>query len=289
MRPPRRPAGPAPFAPPVVFAPALGALLTGVLIALLSAAGCGREQPVAHTIALNGIRMYYEIVGQGPPLLLLHGGGGNGMQFDKQIPELRKHHRLIVPDMCAQGRTSDRPDSLTYHAMAEDVVALLDSLGIQRTDIMGWSDGGIVGLDVAMNHPDRVDHLVTFGANFTPDGLNPQDIAWMERATADSFGPGMEEGYKKLAPDPSHYRVAMTKILDMWRTQPNYTPEQLGRIRAKTMICAGERDVIRPEHTRALAAAIPGAVLWIVPDASHSAMQEKPDLVNAKVTEFLAR
>jgi pimeloyl-ACP methyl ester carboxylesterase len=153
--------------------------------------------------------------------------------------------------------------------------------------VMGWSDGGVVGIDLAIHHPDRVRRLVTFGANFSPDGLNAPDVAWARSATADSFGPGMEEGYRKLAPDPDHYKDAMTKILVLWRTEPNFTPAELGSIKARTMIAGGEHDVVRPEHLEALAAAIPGARLWIVPGASHSVMMEQPELVNRTVLDFL--
>ena len=254
---------------------------------LLAAISCGRNAPIGEVAPVRGILMYFEVHGSGPPLLLLHGGAGNGMQFEKQVPDFEMTHRLVIPDMCAQGRTTDRPGPLTYHGMAEDVLALLDRLHLERVDVMGWSDGGVIGLDLAIHHPERIDHLVTFGANFSPEGLNDTDLAWANAATADSFGTGVEEGYRALSPDPDHYREAMTKILDMWRTQPHFTPEELGSIRAKTLICAGERDVIRPEHTEALARMIPGAVLWIVPGASHSAMIERPDLVNPRVLAFL--
>jgi pimeloyl-ACP methyl ester carboxylesterase len=105
--------------------------------------------------------------------VLLHGGAGNGEQFSRQVPAFEKYFRLVVPDMCAQGRTTDREGPLTYHAMAEDVIALMDRLGVKRFDIMGWSDGGVTGLDLAIHHPDRLRRLVTFGANFSPDGLRP--------------------------------------------------------------------------------------------------------------------
>ena len=166
-------------------------------------------------------------------------------------------------------------------------MALWIQLHVGRVDLMGWSDGGDVGLDIAIHHPDRLGHLVTFGANFSPDGLNDTDLAWNRTATADSFGTGMEVGYRALSPAPDHYRAAMTKILELWRNEPHFTPAELGSIKAKTMICAGEHDVIRPEHTESLARMIPGASLWIVPGASHSAMIERPDLVNPRVLDFL--
>ena len=243
----------------------------------------------AHRVHLRGITLYYEVEGKGPPLLLLHGGAGNGMQFEKQRPDFASRHRLIVPDARAQGRSTDRPGPLTYHDMAEDMVALLDTLHVPRVDVMGWSDGGDIGLDLAIHHPDRIVHLVTFGANASPDGLQPADRAWNASATADSFGVGMEQGWKALNPEPGHYREAMEKIITLWRTLPRFTRAELAGIRARTLICAGEHDLILPEHTALLAATIPHAELWIVPGASHGAMIERPDLVNPRVLAFLAQ
>lgn len=260
-----------------------------MVILVLALAGGGAPPMSGHTAPVRSIRMYYEIGGVGSPLLLLHGGAGNGMQFEKQVPAFLPHHRLIVPDCRAQGRTTDRPGPLTYHDMAEDVIALLDRLRIPVVDVMGWSDGGDIGLDLAIHHPGRIRHLVTFGANFSPTGLNPDDVKWNQSATADSFGPGMREGWTKLNPEPAHYEEAMNKILDMWRTQPRFTWAQLHSIRAKTMICVGDHDLIRPEHTAALARAIPGAIQWTVPHASHGAMIERPEIVNPRVLEFLRR
>ena len=270
----------------------LVSLATALLFALPAAGGPAPEVRGRY-VTVRGLRLYYETHGAvrpgERPLVLLHGGGGSGRQFAKQIPAFASTRRLIVPDEQAQGRTFDRPRPLTYHGMAEDVLALLDRLGVREADVLGWSDGGVVGLDLAMHHPGRVVHLVTFGANFRADGLQPADVAWNRTATPDSFGPGMREGWTKENPQPRNYAVAMTKLIALWREQPAWTTADLGRIRAKVLVCAGEHDVVRDEHTRALAAAIPGAQVWIVPGASHGAMLEQPELVNAKVLEFLSR
>jgi pimeloyl-ACP methyl ester carboxylesterase len=264
-------------------------ICSGVLLALVVAGGWARSLGPGHVVRIRGIHLYYEVHGRGSPLLLIHGGAGNGKQFEKQLPAFARRYRCIVPDCCAQGRTSDRPGPLTYHAMAQDMVALLDRLHVTRVDVMGWSDGGNVGLDLAMHYPERVNHLVTFGANFQPDGLNAMDVAWNRTATADSFGPGMRAGWTALNPQPEHYEQAMNKIITMWRTLPNWSLGDMQRIRAKCLICAGEHDVVRPEHTAQLADAIHSAQMWIVPDASHSALIERPDLVNPRVLEFLSQ
>ena len=261
------------------------ALVSAVLTLVLARAPASR----ADYAPIHGIRMYYEVRGKGPVLVLLHGGGGSGLQFEKQIPALETRHRLVIPDMCAQGRSTDRPGPLTYHAMAEDVIALMDDLGVRRFDVLGWSDGGNTGLDLAIHHRERLRHLVTFGANFSPQGMQPQDRAWIDTATVAAMGDGMREGWSALSPEPLHYEEAIAKILHLWKTEPNFTLPELGSIRAKTLICAGEHDVVQREHSEALSRAIPGAQLWIVPGASHGAMQEKPDEVNARVSSFLAR
>jgi len=244
---------------------------------------------MSHRLVTRGLSLYYETEGNGPPLLLLHGGLGNGTQFDKQRPAFAPTHRLIVPDCCAQGRTTDRPGPLTYHDMAEDMIALLDSLKLRRVDIMGWSDGGNIGLDMAIHHPDRVVHLVTFGANASVEGLPKADRHWNSTATAESLGVGMKAVWTSLNPQPDHYREAMNKVLEMWRTLPDFSTSELAGIRAHVLVCAGERDLILPEHTSMLAHTIPGAEMWIVPGASHGAMRERPDLVNPRVLAFLAK
>ena len=168
----------------------LAALAQALAIAMAAALACASPDvataapntPQGRYANVNGIRMYYVVRGEGPVLVLLHGGGGSGEQFGRQVPAFEKHFRLVVPDMCAQGRTSDRSGPLTYHAMAEDVIALMNLLGVKRFDVMGWSDGGDTGLDLAIHHPDRLRRLVTFGANFSPSGLNPADVAWNDTA-----------------------------------------------------------------------------------------------------------
>jgi pimeloyl-ACP methyl ester carboxylesterase len=260
------------------------AAVGAALVALVSATPSGADYA-----DVNGIRMYYEVRGKGPVLVLLHGGAGSGLQFARQIPAFEMKYRLVIPDLCAQGRSTDREGPLSYHAMAEDVLTLLDRLGVHRFAVMGWSDGGNCGLDLAIHHRDRLKHLVTFGANASPDGVRAQDRAWLDTATVSALGNDMRAGWSALAPDPQHYEEAMTKILKMWKTEPHFTAKDLGSIKAKTLICAGENDVVRREHTEELRRSIPKAELWIVPGASHGAMQEKPEEVNAKVLQFLAR
>jgi pimeloyl-ACP methyl ester carboxylesterase len=256
----------------------------------LSLPGCGPRTgplpPGGHIARIRGFRMYYEVHGQGPELILLHGGAGNGMQFSNQIPAFELYRRVIVPDACGQGRSGGRAEALSYHGMAEDVIALMDHLGIRRADVMGWSDGGIEGLDMAIHHPDRVGHLVTLGANFNPAGMNAPDRAWAETARAESFGPDMKRDYQKLSPEPWRFESVMNQIITLWRSEPSFSASELRSINCPVLVIAGEHDVVRTEHTRALGASIPHARVWIVPKASHSVMMEQPGAINRAVLDF---
>jgi pimeloyl-ACP methyl ester carboxylesterase len=149
--------------------------------------------------------------------------------------------------------------------MADDTFKLLEPLRLGAVDIVGWSDGGIIGLDLAMRHPEMIRRLVAIGANFTPDGL------------IDATPPAKKDELNTL----------QRKVIAMWHTEPHYTVQDLAMIKAPTLIIAGERDVVRREHTDALAKAIPGAREVIIEDGTHEVPVEKPDLVNALILDFL--
>lgn len=237
---------------------------------------------------VNDIVMYYEVHGEGEPLLLLHGGTGRIESFDHQIPVLAEHYRVIAPDSRAHGRTTDSDKPLSYALMADDMLELLDLLEVNKVHVVGWSDGGNIGLDLAINHPERVGKLVVIGANFSPDGLNDELVDWVEKATAETWSAGSHELYKKHAPDPSHWPVFIDKIKAMWLTQPNYTREELARVQAPTLVMVGENEeVVRQEHTEEMHQILPNADLKIIPNTGHLAPIEKPEEVNEAILEFL--
>jgi pimeloyl-ACP methyl ester carboxylesterase len=229
---------------------------------------------------VNGVRIYYETFGSGPPVLVLHGGLGSIEDMNHQVWALARQHLVIAPDSRAHARSSDSDAPLSYTLMAEDMIGVLDALRVERAAVVGWSDGGIIGLDLAMRHADRVSCLVAISANFDPSGIvtPPPDLA---------VPPPVPANYARVAPDPGRWPVFYQKLLALWRTQPHYTVEELGRIRAPTLVMAGEFDAIRRDHTDALARAIPNAQEVIVPDGSHSALTERAGYVNARVVGFL--
>jgi pimeloyl-ACP methyl ester carboxylesterase len=229
---------------------------------------------------VNGVSIYYETYGDGRPVLVLHGATAFLETTHNQIRGLVPGHRVIAVDSRAQGRSTDSDAPLTYAQMDDDMIKLLDSMQIQQVDVVGWSDGGIIGLDMAMKHPERVRRLVAMGANYDVDGVD-----------FDAVDPGsfsdVKLVYDRIAPDPSHFPVMLKKVMTMIHTEPHYTTAELGQIRAPTLIIAGERDVIRADHTDKLAAAIPGATKVIVAGATHMGPLEKPEIYNSMIVEFL--
>lgn len=234
---------------------------------------------------VNGIEVHYAIWGEGPPLLLLHGGLGNMEYFGGQVGELAKHYKVIAMDSRGHGQSTRNTDPYSYGLMAKDVVALMDHLKIDKASIVGWSDGGIIGIDIAINHPQRLDRLFAFGANTNVAGLkpdidkNPIFAKYIENAAKD---------YERLSKTPKDFEAFVTQIAQMWATQPNYTKEQLATIKSPVAIADGEHDeAIKQEHNVEMSQDIPGAKLVILMGLSHFAMLQDPKAFNEAVLDFL--
>lgn len=237
---------------------------------------------------INGIRTYYETFGvvdnAKTPVLVLHGGTGFLETMHYQITALAGDRFVIAPDSRGHGRTTDSDAPISYVQMADDMLALLDKLGIRKVDIVGWSDGGIIGLILAMTHPERVGKLVISGSNYDVSGIEhsiPIDIS----SDSEIFK-SQRDFYKKIAPAPDHWPVFFAKLMHMWRSEPNYTTDDLAKITAPVLVMAGETDSIRREHTEAMAKAIPNSSLRIIEAATHFAPLEKPDEFNQAMLKF---
>jgi pimeloyl-ACP methyl ester carboxylesterase len=212
---------------------------------------------------VNGLRMYYEIHGEGPPLLILHGATCS--------------IEVIVPEQIGHGRTADAVGrEFHYHDMAEDTVELMRQLEVESAFVFGFSDGGIVGLDMAVHHPDRVRKLAITGANFRTDAYSGKALEWLLTVKAEDWPSNFRENYEQLSPDgPSHWPVLLARLQRMWSIEPSYTLEQLGSIKAPTLVIAGDRDIITPEHSVEMFRAIPESQLCIVPDAKHGVLAKE--------------
>jgi pimeloyl-ACP methyl ester carboxylesterase len=206
--------------------------------------------------------------------------------WGNQVAEFAKDHKVVLIESRGHGRSTRNEQPYTYELMASDVIAVMDKLGIPRASIVGWSDGGIIGLVIAMRHPDRLDRLFAFGANTTPAGLKPKID---ENPTFARFIKQAGEQYAALSTTPNEYDLFLAAIGKMWASEPNIPDSALGTIKAKVTIADGEMDeAIRPEHTQEIARAIPGAKLVILPGLSHFAMLQDPAAFNAAVRDFLA-
>jgi pimeloyl-ACP methyl ester carboxylesterase len=233
---------------------------------------------------VNGIKIWYAAFGQGDPVILLHGGLANADYWGNQVRELAKRYRVIVMDSRGHGRSTRNDAPFGYDLMASDVVALMDYLEVPKAAIAGWSDGAILGLDIAMTHPERVSKLFAFGANSDPSGV--ADIA--QSPVFNAFIARAEKEYEKLSPTPGEYQAFLAQITRMWETQPNWTADDLHRIAVPTWIVDADHDeAVKRENTLFMAAQVPDAGLLLQPEVSHFSMIQDPEQFTADLLHFM--
>ena len=251
-----------------------------------------REQDDQHPgtyVDAAGVHTYYEVVGDGDPLLLLHGGFATIETWGAQTPALAERYRVYLPERRGHGRTADVPGPTGYDFMARDTIAFMEALGISSAHLVGWSDGGNVGLEVALARPDLVRKLVLIGAAANFDGYTPALQAMTPKLTPDFLPASMRQAYETLSPDgPDHLPVVFEKLITVWRMEPHHSLADLERVSAPTLVLLGDDDDITVEHAAAMQRAIPDAQLAVVPGTDHALMFEKPELVNRLLLDFLA-
>jgi pimeloyl-ACP methyl ester carboxylesterase len=225
---------------------------------------------------VNGIRIWYATFGLGTPVILLHGGLANADYWGELVPALAPHYRVIVMDSRGHGRSSRDERPYGYDLMASDVLALMDFLKIDKAALVGWSDGAIIGLDIAIHQPERLSKLFAFAANSDPSGIkdvnqSPVFTAFIARAKTE---------YEKLSPTPT----------EMWETQPHWGADDFAGIKVPTWIVDADHDeAIERDNTLFMADHIPGSGLLIEPQVSHFAFLQDPEQFNAAVLNFLAQ
>ena len=240
---------------------------------------------VAGYAPVNGIHMYYAVYGAGDPVLLIHGGLGHADLWASQVRDLMKDHTVIVADSRGHGRSSRNAEAYSYDLMASDYLALLDYLKVDKVALVGWSDGGIIGLDIAMKHPERLSKLFAHAANVTVDGLDPKV---MESKLFNTYIAEMGADYQKLSKTPGEFDAFVEQIGHMWATQPAWSDAELAKITVPTAIVLGDHDeAITRAHTEHMAEVIPGAQLVILKDASHFAMLQDPAGYTKAVRDFI--
>jgi pimeloyl-ACP methyl ester carboxylesterase len=230
---------------------------------------------------------HHEEWGAGEPVLLLHGGYASIETMRDLGDLLAAHLRVLAVERPGHGRTADVEGPYDYAAMVAGTLAYLDALGVGPVHVVGHSDGGIIGLLLARDHPERVRSLVVVGANVSTDAWVQDDYPHV--TVTDEAMALVEAEYARLSPDgPEHLAVVEAKLMALWTTQPDIPLASLAGVRAPVLVLAGEHDVVAREHTEQIAAAIDGARLTVVAGTTHMVVRERPDVVAAQVLALVA-
>ena len=237
----------------------------------------GNNEKVGHYIKTRGFNMYYETYGVGEPLLMIHGNGGSISNFMYQVPFFAKSYKVVIADSRAQGKSVDTGDSLSYEMMADDLNALLDALHLDSCYVIGWSDGGINGLLLAIRHPDKVKKLAVTGTKLWPDTTAVDLPAY-------NWAMKYNESFEKLTQTPETRNNR--KVAHLLSYGPNITTEQLKKIQCPALIIGGDHDIILPKHTLLIAASIRRSYLWILPGSGNSTPIYYKDQFNEVVGNF---
>jgi pimeloyl-ACP methyl ester carboxylesterase len=235
----------------------------------------------------EGARIWFAAIGKGPPVILLHGGDASAEFWGDQVPALlASGRRVILIDSRGHGRSTRDAKPLGYELMESDVIAVMDAIGVDKADVVGWSDGAILGLIMAMKDPQRVGRVFAFGANMDLHGFNPLGAVAPILPRVNAM---LAANYARISPTPDGYGKLSRDVLAMQLSQPNYTPAELAAIKgpAIAIVDGAHEEFILREHTQYLARTIPGATLIILPDVSHFAPLQAPDSFNAAMIGFL--
>lgn len=258
------------------------------------------------TVSVNGLSMYYEIHGAGPPLILLHGAFGTIEScFEDLLPRLAETREVIAVELQAHGRTPDIDRRLTNEGLASDVKSLVDDLGLGPVDIVGYSLGGGVGVEMAIRYPDLVRRVVFFGGpSFDPDGLHAEMAETVsEEITADAVidqleGSVWHRAYLDVAPDPDGWRPMVERVNEFDRNFAGWPPDQLKSVTAPVLLVAGDADIVKPDHVVEMfklfgggqpgdLVPMPGAQLAILPGTNHIDVLDRVDWLHSMIIRFL--
>ncbi len=238
-------------------------------------------------VAHDGARIWWADYGDGPPVILLHGGLGHSGNFGHQVPALAASgHRVIVVDSRGHGRSTRDERPYSYDLMAADLAAVMDHLGIDRAPLVGWSDGACIALALARQAPERVAGVFFFGCNVDPTGT--LDLDFSNPLLGRCIGRHRQD-YAALSSTPDDFEAFSKAVGAMQASQPNYSAADLAEITVSVRIVQAEHDeFIKAEHARYLAETIPDATFQMLPGVSHFAPMQRPALFNAAVLDFLS-
>ena len=243
----------------------------------------GDNEATGKYAMVNGIKMYYEEYGSGEPMFLIHGNGGDIISMGNQIDYFKSKYRVIIADSRGHGKSELKTDSLTYVQIANDWVELANQLNIDSVNIIGWSDGGIIGLLIGIHHPSKARKIVTMGANLRPDStaVYPWAVNWVKQTR-------QVVAVRILENDTTQNWSLLSQHLGLLGDQPNITTSELANIKVPVLIISGDKDVIREEHSIQIYQNIPRAHLLILPGETHFTPASNPTLFNQFAGKFIA-
>jgi len=266
---------------------------------LLAGPAMAAAQAVGHRVEINGMQLYYEVSGQGDPLIVLHGAYMNIPSMGAIIPKLAQTHKVYALEFQGHGRTTDIDRPITYQNLADDVAVFMDSMGVPKADVFGYSMGAQAGLQFAIRHPVRVNRLIAASAAYDLGGWQPVYTAAIPQMTVEMITamPFAEE-YRELAANPDGFPELARKLIAL-EHEPMAWEADLRALKTPVLIIAGDADVMTLEHTVAMFKLLGGGVmgdmgqplaasrLAILPATSHTAVIGQSDLLHALIEPFL--
>ena len=261
----------------------------------------GNPQSKSGYVSVHGLEMYYEVHGEGQPLVLLHGAfSAIGTSFGKILPGLARSRKVIGFELQGHGHTADIDRPLTIEGMADDVAAALQRLGFERADILGYSMGASVALQIAVRHPQVVRKLVLASVTYTLGGVHPGLMDGLGEMKPEMMhGSPWHEEYMRIAPHPEHFARLFEKKSQMDRQIKDLDADAIEAIKAPTLLILGDSDLVRPEHAvemfRLLGggvfgdtpAGLPDSQLAILPGTSHVTLVDRADWLVSMIDQFL--
>jgi pimeloyl-ACP methyl ester carboxylesterase len=252
--------------------------LSGVFLCAAGAGAQTKAVAAGKYFTHDGVKLYYEVHGAGEPVLIIHGNGGSTADVKAQIEYFRKRYKVIAMDSRDHGKSADSPGKLDYQKMTGDQAALLDHLKTGPVNVLGWSDGGIEALLLAMRYPEKVKKVASMAANLNPTdkALRPEAVAFIQQAVS-----SMKTGQAMTAA-----QARELKVTEMMLHEPQIDPKSLETIKAPVLVLAGDHDVIADEHTLEIFHHIPNSQLCIFPDATHMIPFDDPERFNSTIDRF---
>ena len=274
-------------------------LITLLLFFSLSIFSQGLKPSMTGYAPVNGLQMYYEIYGEGKPLVLIHGAFNSINVFNGVIPGLAKNHKLIAVEMQGHGRTADIDRPFSFEAMADDVASLLTYLKIDSADVFGYSMGGGIAQQLAIRHPARVKKLVLASCPYKFEGWFPETRAIFPTVTPEAFASTpMKAEYDRLAPDPSHWSVFINKMVQFISKNYDFTAAKFKAIKSPKLIIIGDSDGVMPEHAIEMfhltggggmgdLSGLTDSQLAIIPATTHVGLMMQTDYLLMMIPKFL--